>query len=73
MSKKTNLEKILALLSKESPLGPANISEKLDMPITTVKSLLSIARKLGAVQYHKGIRGSYELTEHGKSLLEDKG
>jgi len=62
--------RILELLAEEAPLSATQISERLQIPYTTIKSLLSVARLLGAVEYYRGIRGAYILTDHGKKLVE---
>lgn len=62
--------RILELLAEEAPLSASQIAEKLNIPYTTTKSLLSVARLLGAVEYYRGIRGAYVIAEHGKKLVQ---
>jgi len=51
----TSMDRILKLLAQESPLSPKLIGERLNIPATTVRSLLSQAKSLGAVDNYKGI------------------
>jgi len=68
----TSMERILKLLYEESPLSPKVIGERLGMPASTVRALLSYAKSLGAVVNYKGIRGLFTLTEYGKQLVKRK-
>ena len=68
----TSIEKILKLLSEESPLSPKIIAERLEMKEPTVRTLLSHAKSLGAVKNYKGIRGLYQLTQYGEELVKQK-
>ena len=68
----TSMEKILKLLYEESPLSPKIIAERLGLKESYVRMLLSHARSLGAVRLYKQIRGLYELTEHGKRIVQQK-
>lgn len=55
-SKETAIEKILKLLST-APYSSHEIADKLKMPIGTVRSSLSLLRRLGLVKPTEGKRG----------------
>jgi len=59
-------DRILELLSREAPLSPQKIAEKLDLRISIVTSILTFLKQYGFVQYRG--RGLYELPEDIKKL-----
>jgi len=68
-SKETAIEKVLKLLS-ESDHSTQEIADKLKMPLGTVRSTLSLLRRLGLVEPTKGKRGvPYKLTQEGRDRL----
>jgi len=65
--------KILDLLSREGPLSPNQIANKLDMNPNTIRPTLSLMRRLGSlVRHFREIPGVYEITEEGKKYLEER-
>lgn len=66
----TITDRILELLSRDAPLSPSKIAELLDLKIKSVTASLTFLRKFGFVQYHRGMRGFYELTESAKDFIK---
>ena len=62
--------RILELLSRDAPLSPTKIAEILNLKIKSVTAALTFLRKFGFVQYHRGMRGFYELTEEGRKIVK---
>lgn len=71
-SKDTAIEKILKLLSTAS-YSSHEISDILHMPIGTVRSTVSLLRRLGLIEPTVGKRGvPFTLTTKGKKHMEKK-
>jgi len=70
-SKETAIEKILKMLLTDS-YSSHEISEKLQMPIGTVRSTLSLLRRLGLVKPTEGKRGQpFTITDTGRARLKE--
>lgn len=68
----TAIEKILKLLTQENH-STEEIARALDMPLGTVRSTLSLLKRVGLVKPTAGKRGvPYTITQEGREHLKEE-